>query len=135
MDRSRRLVILLGALVVLIAVGVAVLLAVDRNSSRSVGAAGVTPAQATAAVEAVLSGDREAILAALSPPLASQLPAELPAPGPRPTSVSLVDWYQQDVFATATAVVQQPGGEIKLTVGFRLVDGTWRITFTEVVEQ
>lgn len=111
------------------------LLAVDRNPSRSVGATRVAPTQATEAVEAVLSGDRDAILAVLSPSLASQLPAELPTPDQLPTSVSLVEWYEQDVFATATAVVQQPSGEARLAVGFRLVDGTWRITFTEVIEQ
>jgi hypothetical protein len=125
--RARWWVVAGVASVVLIAVGV--VLALNLSSGPA------APAQATAAVSTFLNGNRDEVVASLSPPLAAQLAPDVPS-GPRPSAqVELTGWSAEGVFAGATAVVRLPDGEVKMDVGFRLVGGTWRLTFAQVRPQ
>jgi|NGEPerStandDraft_6_1074524.scaffolds.fasta_scaffold24197_3 hypothetical protein len=92
------------------------------------------PAQARDAVVTLLTGDRQQLVDALSPPLAASLPSGEPKRG-GPAEVTLTDWHQQGNFAAATALVHQSGADARLTVGFRQVDGKWRITLAQPVQQ
>src|SRR5664280_1585709 len=92
------------------------------------------PAQARDAVVTLLTGDRQQLVDALSPPLAASLPSGEPRRG-GPAEVTLTDWHQQGYFAAATALVHQSGAVARLTVGFRQVDEKWRITLAQPVQQ
>jgi hypothetical protein len=93
------------------------------------------PAQARDAVVTLLTGDRQQLIDALSPPLAASLPSGEPTQRGGPAEVTLTDWRQQGNFALAIALVRQSGADARLTVGFRQVDGKWRITLAEPGQQ
>jgi hypothetical protein len=125
--RARWWVVAGLAAVVLIAAGV--ILALSLSSGPA------APAQATAAVSTFLNGNRDEVVASLSPPLAVQLAPDVSS-GPRPRAqVELTGWSAQGVFAGATAMVRLPDGDIKMDVGFRLVGGRWRLTFAQARPQ
>jgi hypothetical protein len=89
------------------------------------------PPEATAAVDALLNGTPDQIRAALSPPLDSELAAPSDQPAASAVAFELSDWQSDGVFAGATATVHTPGRDVPIDVGFRLVNGTWRITFAQ----
>jgi hypothetical protein len=89
------------------------------------------PAQAAAAVGDLWSGDLAKRRAAVAPPLSEHLPTL--ASGASTVRVSLSGWQVQGSFAGADAVVHTAEGPIHLMVGFRSVDGIWRITFAQRV--
>jgi hypothetical protein len=133
--------ITVGLLAVLVAAGAIALLVVQRvpqggiPAQHAAPAGGAAPAQATAAVVTLLSGDRAQVLDALSPALAATLPTDFPL-GPREqVGVTLTDWRQQDVFAGATAVVHKSDGDTKLMIGFRQITNRWHITYAQAVPQ
>ena len=128
MSRSRILLVLSAVIVaVAVAASVAMLL---RSHDEQPGSA---PPQATAAVATLLSSDDVAQLrTVLSPPVARALAPDQPTPPSEPVRVELADWGAQGPFAAATALVGPTDRQQAIDVGFRLVDGQWRITFARV---
>lgn len=129
MDMRRWFVV---AVAVAVGVGLVLTLGIGGSDEPAPGGPGAAPPQATETAAAVFTGDETALRTALSPALAALLPADLPEvePPSQPVKVTLVDWYEQDVYATATAVLESGDSQTEMTVGFRLVDGLWKITFT-----
>ncbi len=127
MRRSRILLLCSVVVIAAVAASVAMLL---RGPGEQPDAA---PPQATAAVATLLSsGDVAELRTALSPPLARSLAPDQPAPPSEPVRVELADWGALGPFAAATALVGPADRQQAIDVGFRLVDGQWRITFARV---
>jgi hypothetical protein len=94
---------------------------------------GQVPHQAAQAARDVVSGDENLVRAALSPALAGHLPG----PGAVAPAGSTVDleagsWNRYGLHAAATGLLTVPGQPPRrVTVGFVLVDGRWRVTVME----
>lgn len=116
----------------LVAGTAAAILAVSATAVLTLGSASAEPpAAARAAVHALVNGSPGEVEGALSPLLAAQVIAVPGRAADTPVDIDLRDWHSDGVFAGATATIRFPDREVPLDVGFRLVQGTWRITYAQ----